>query len=146
MKMTNGSRISNLDTAAASSAASAAETSGPDVPIKNAPATHSVMPIRLTLEMVSCRNTCANIADSTTLHAPNGATSDAGAYANAAKLPISPAAIKKVPIHQVGLRKNANPVLLRDEFGKGGASVGPMFKTEEVADDVVLLLFDAECI
>lgn len=113
MNITNGSRINNRDTAAASNAASAADTSGPEVPIRKAPVTHSAMPMMLTFVTTSCRKTCARIADSTTLHAPRGATKDAGAKANAAKLPISPAAIRKVPIHQIGLRKNSKFVAFR---------------------------------
>lgn len=107
MKTTNGIRTRRRATASPSRAFSAVLTSGPDVPMRNAPVTQRAMPMRLALEIDSRRKICARMADRTTLHAPNGATRDAGAKAKAAKLPTSPAAIRKVPIHQVGLRRNS---------------------------------------
>lgn len=115
MNTTNGKRMSSSDTFLASSVASIFDTSGPDTPIKKAPVTHKAMPMTFVLDIASCRKTCARTADRTTLHAPSGATRDAGAKPNAVKLPISPAAIRKVPIHHVGLRRNAKLLAVEDD-------------------------------
>lgn len=101
--------MSKRVTASASRAASAAETSGPAAPMRKAPVTQRAMPRRLRLETFSCRKTWARMADRTTLQAPSGATSEAGAKAKAAKFPTSPAAMRKVPIHQVGFCRKCRP-------------------------------------
>lgn len=63
------------------------------------------------------------MADKTTLHAPRGATSEAGAKAKAAKLPTSPAAMRKVPIHHVGFDRNWVLAAEREDAVEASSSV-----------------------
>lgn len=131
MKTTKGGRPSSFSTVSASSAVSESDTSGPVAPMRKAPVTQSAMPRRLRLDTISCKKTWARIADSTTLHAPRGATREAGAKPKAAKLPTSPAAMRKVPIHQVGSLRKRKPSgfggdCVVGEAGRGLEGVSPV--------------------
>lgn len=75
------------------------------------------------------------MADNTTLHAPSGATSDAGANPNAIKFPISPAAMRNVPIHHVGLCRNAKPEPCEGPMGPSSRSPMDVDEGVDVTDD-----------